>query len=309
MSSYVVRRLLLSALVVWGAVSVIFVIVRIVPGDPASMMLGPSATPAQVSALRERLGLSRPLAEQYLEYLDGVAHLDFGDSLREHVPASRAVAERVPSTAELGLATLLLALVVSFPLGIMAARAHGTAADHSIRILSLAAQSLPTFWIGLMLLLVFARTLRLLPSIGNASPSNLILPSITLALPLVGTISLLVRNGLLDIFHDPYIQTARSKGLNERVVILRHAVPNMLIPVVTVVGLMLGDLLGGLVLVELVFAWPGLGRLTVDAIHDRDYPIVQACVAFIAIAYAVINLVVDVLYARLDPRIRIAKSA
>ena len=174
--------------------------------------------------------------------------------------------------------------------------------------MSLVAQSLPTFWIGLMLLLIFARTLKVLPSIGATSPAHYLLPSITLALPLIGTIVLLIRGGLLDVFEEPYLQTARSKGLRERAVVLRHALPNTLIPVVTVVGLMLADLLGGLVLVETVFAWPGMGRLTVDAIHNRDYPVVQACVAFIAIVYVVTNFGVDLVYGRLDPRVRTAAA-
>jgi peptide/nickel transport system permease protein/oligopeptide transport system permease protein len=214
----------------------------------------------------------------------------------------------VPATASLGLVALVLALVISFPLGIAIARSQNSIADHVVRISSLGLQSLPTFWVGLMLLLIFARYLRLLPSLGSSSPLNYVLPAITLAIPLIGTLILLVRGGLLDVFNEAYVQTARAKGLSDRAVVLGHAVPNMLIPVVTVIGIMLGDLLAGLVLVETVFTWPGLGLLTINAIHDRDYPVVQACVAFIAIVYVFLNLGVDLLYARLDPRVRIARS-
>lgn len=304
MSGYLLRRLALSLLVVWGAVSIIFIVVRIVPGDPASLMLGPSASEAQILALRERLGLEAPLIQQYLTYLAGAARLDFGDSLRQGIPASQAVFDRLPPTVALAAVALLLTLVVSVPLGVLAARSSGSLLDRGIRIASLAAQSLPAFWIGLMLLLIFARSLQVLPSIGAGTPLHYLLPSLTLALPLIGTIVLLVRAGLLDVLNEPYLQTARSKGLGDRAVVLQHALPNTLIPVVTVVGLMLADLLGGLVLVETVFAWPGMGRLTVDAIHNRDYPVVQACVAFIAIVYVVANLGVDILYGRLDPRVR-----
>ena len=304
MSGYVMRRLALGVLVVWGAVSIIFVIVRIVPGDPASLMLGPSATQDQIEALRARLGLDAPLVGQYLAYLADAARLDFGDSLRQGIPASEAVASRLLPTVTLAAVALAITLVVGLPLGILAARWNGSAADRGVRVASLAAQSLPAFWVGLVLLMIFARQLKVLPSIGASTPAHYLLPAITLALPLIGTIVLLVRGGLLDVFDEPYLQTARSKGVGDRAVVVRHALPNTLIPVVTVVGLMVADLLGGLVIVETVFAWPGMGRLTVDAIHDRDYPVVQACVAFIAIVYVVTNLGVDLLYGRLDPRVR-----
>ena len=214
------RRVLYAVLSVWGAVSIIFVVVRIVPGDPASLMLGPSATASQVAALREQLGLNQPLIEQYLRYLVGVLHFDFGTSITFGVPAASAVLERVPATAELGVAALVLALLISFPLGILTARARGSLLDRGVRLLSLTGQSLPTFWVGIVLILIFARYLRLLPSFGDADPLNFVLPTITLALPLVATIILLVRGGLLDVFDEPYIQTARSKGLRERAVVL-----------------------------------------------------------------------------------------
>lgn len=293
----------------WGAVTVIFVIVRLIPGDPASVMLGPSATVEQVEALRARLGLDTPIIAQYLDYLRSALVLDFGDSVRLGLPAAETVLRRVPATASLAFVALALALVVSFPLGIRAARRPGSASDHGIRLLSLLGQNLPTFWVGIVLLIVFSRSLRWLPSAGDDSPANYVLPAIVLALPLIGTLVRLVRGGLLDVLGEPYVQTARAKGLRSRSVLYGHAVPNMLIPVVTVVGLMLGDLLAGLVLVEVVFSWPGLGRLLVDAIDNRDYPVIQATVAFIAITYAVLNLLVDATYGVIDPRVRVEGAA
>ena len=305
MATFIARRLVFAAFVVWGAVTVIFVIVRLVPGDPAAVMLGPSATADQVAALRARMGLDQTFLTQYADYLGSVLRLDFGTSLRLGIPASDAVLQHAPVTAGLGLAALAIALLVSFPLGIRAARSPGSPADVTIRLGSLLGQNLPTFWVGIMLLLVFARTLRVLPSQGADSWTNYILPAVTLSLPLIGTIVRLVRGGLLDVLTEPYVQAARAKGLRSRSVLYGHAVPNMLIPLVTVVGLMLGDLLGGLVLVEIVFSWPGLGRLLVDAILARDYPLVQAAVAFVALIYVLINLVVDILYGYLDPRVRL----
>ena len=306
MTRFFVRRLVFAAFVVWGAVSVIFVIVRLIPGDPASMMLGPSATAEQVAALRERLGLDTPLISQYLSYLQSAVVLDFGESVRLGIPAAESVLRRVPATATLAFVALGLALIVSFPLGIRAARHPGSTSDRAIRVGSLVGQNLPTFWVGIVLLVVLARWMRVLPSGGDEGPANYILPAIVLALPLVGTLIRLVRGGLLDVLAEPYVQTARAKGLRSRSVLYLHAVPNMLIPVVTVVGLMLGDLLAGLVLVEVVFSWPGLGRLLVDAIDNRDYPVIQAAVAFIAITYALSNLLVDATYGVIDPRVRVA---
>jgi peptide/nickel transport system permease protein len=305
-SRFLARRLVFAALVVWGAVTVIFVIVRVIPGDPASVMLGPSATADQVASLRARLGLDTPLVAQYADYLRNALVLDFGESVRLGIPAAESVLRRLPATASLAFVAITLALLVSFPLGIRGARHPGSWSDKAIRLSSLVGQNLPTFWVGIVLLIVFSRWLRMFPSAGDDGPANYVLPAIVLALPLIGTLVRLVRGGLLDVLGEPYVQTARAKGLRSRAVLYGHAVPNMLIPVVTVVGLMLGDLLAGLVLVEVVFSWPGLGRLLVDAIDHRDYPVIQAAVAFIAITYALLNLAVDMTYGVLDPRVRVA---
>jgi peptide/nickel transport system permease protein len=292
-------------LVLWGAVTVVFVAIRLAPGDPAQLMLGPSATAQEVAALRTRLGLDQPPPVQYGRYLLQVARLDLGESLRLNQPALSAILERVPQTARLSGLAMLVAILVSFPMGIASAIRPGTVIDRLISIVSLLGQSVPNFWLGIMLILVFARGLQLLPSGGADTWQHLILPATTLALPLVGILTRLTRSGLLDVLADDYIRTARAKGLTARAVMVRHALLNMLIPVVTVIGLQLGTLLGGAVIVESVFAWPGVGRLLVDAISNRDYPLVQASILVITASFVLINLLVDVSYGYLDPRIRL----
>src|SRR6266536_1901617 len=279
MTTYIVRRLGLSVFVLWGAVTIVFAAIRLAPGDPAQIMLGPSATPQEVADLRVPLRLDQPALE--------------------------AIFERVPQTARLGAAAMVLAIVLSFPMGIAAALRSATLVDWSISAVSLLGQSAPNFWLGIMLVLLFARALQILPSGGADTWQHLVLPAITLALPLVGILTRLIRSGLLDVLREDYIRTARAKGLAPRTVMVRHALLNMLIPVVTVLGLQLGVLLGGTVIVESVFAWPGVGRLLVEAIGNRDYPLVQAAILVITTSFVFINLLVDVSYAYLDPRIRL----
>jgi peptide/nickel transport system permease protein len=304
-TAYILRRLALSVLVLWGAITVVFVAIRLAPGDPAQIMLGPSATAQEVAALRTRLGLDQPAPVQYARYLLQVARLDLGESLRLNQPALSAILERVPATARLAGLAMLVAILLSFPMGIVSALRPGTILDRLISILSLLGQSVPNFWLGIMLILVFARGLQLLPSGGADTWQHLILPATTLALPLIGILTRLIRSGLLDVLTDDYIRTARAKGLTGRAVMIHHALLNMLIPVVTVIGLQLGTLLGGTVIVESVFAWPGVGRLLVDAIGNRDYPLVQASILVITASFVIINLLVDVSYGYLDPRIRL----
>jgi peptide/nickel transport system permease protein len=305
MSTYVVRRLLFSLFVLWGALTIVFLAVRAVPGDPAQMMLGTDATAQEVTALREKLGLNRPLPVQYVTYLAQALLLDLGDSLRLNQPVVQAVGERLPATGRLALAAMLIAVLVSFPLGIAAAFRPGSFVDGLVSMVSLLGQSVPAFWLGIMFILIFARQLRLLPSGGDESWLHLILPATTVALPLVGVLTRLVRSGLLDVLYEDYIRTARAKGLPPRVVMSRHALRNMLIPVITVIGLQLGHLLGGAVITETVFAWPGVGLLLVDAITNRDYPLVQAAILMITTIFIAINFLVDLSYGALDPRIRL----
>jgi peptide/nickel transport system permease protein len=305
MTTYIVRRMGLSVFVLWGAMTIVFAAIRLAPGDPAQIMLGPSATAEEVAALRVRLGLDQPAPVQYARYLLQVARLDLGQSLRLNQPALEAIFERLPQTARLTAAAMVLAIGLSFPMGIAAALRSSTLVDRSISAVSLLGQSAPNFWLGIMLVLLFARSLQILPSGGAETWQHLVLPAITLALPLVGILTRLIRSGLLDVLREDYIRTARAKGLAAQTVMVRHALLNMLIPVVTVLGLQLGILLGGTVIVESVFAWPGVGRLLVEAIGNRDYPLVQAAILVITTLFVFINLLVDLSYGYLDPRIRL----
>ena len=305
MASYILRRLGFSVFVLWGAVTIVFAAIRLAPGDPAQLMLGTDASAADIAALRQRLGLDRPLPVQYGRYLLDAVRLDFGSSLRRDQPALQAVAERLGATGQLALAAMLLAVAISFPLGIAAALRPRSLVDRIVSILSLLGQSVPSFWLGIMFILLFARQLRLLPSSGAESWQHLVMPALTLALPLVGVLTRLVRSGLLEVLHEDYVRTARAKGLAPRSVVTRHALMNMLIPVITLIGLQLGHLLGGAVIVETVFAWPGVGRLLVEAISNRDYPLVQAAILLVTIGFITINFLVDLSYGYLDPRVRL----
>jgi len=305
MPAYLLGRLGSALLVVLGAATIVFLAMRAIPGDPAVVMLGVSATPEQVAALRAEWGLDAPLPVQYFNFLARMLVLDFGQSIRLGMPAIEAVSQTLPFTVYLALVAFALALLVGFPLGIYSALQRGRAADRIVSLFSLAGQSLPSFWVGIVLVLLLSRTLNLLPSGGAGSPEAVLLPAVTLALPLLSVIVRLVRSGLLESMGEPYIQTARAKGLGETRVVGVHGVRNMLIPVVTVVGLELGTLLGGAVIVETVFAWPGLGRLLIDSIAARDYAVVQASVVMLVVFFVSINVVVDLLYGVLDPRVRV----
>jgi peptide/nickel transport system permease protein len=305
MGQYVLRRLAYAVFVLWGALTIIFITVRIIPGDPASMMLGAGATQEDVEALQARLGLAEPLLIQYVQFMSEAVRLDFGDSLWLNRPVLDSVSERIAATARLAVAAMIIAVLVSFPLGVIAALRPRSFLDYLVSVVSLVGQSVPSFWLGIMLILLFARQWRLLPSSGSGSWQHLILPAVTLALPLIGVLTRLVRSGLLEVMYEDYIRTARAKGLNATSVLTRHALRNMLIPVVTVAGIQMGNLLGGAVIVETVFGWPGIGRLLVDAIFQRDYPLVQASILFITGTFIVINLLVDLSYVYLDPRIRL----
>ncbi|MER7074160.1 nickel ABC transporter permease [Terrabacter sp. NPDC000476] len=306
MTSFLARCVAFSAFVLWGAVSIVFLVLRLVPGDPASLILGPDATAAEVLALQQQMGLDEPLAAQYLRYLGDVVHLDFGDSYRLGQDAMGLVLERLPATVELATTAMVLSLVVGLPLGVLAALKVNRPADRVVSVFSLLAQSTPSFWLGIVLILVFARGLNVLPSGGTGSPAHMVLPAVTLALPFLAILVRMTRSGLLEVIHEGYVQTARSRGFTERVVVARHAIRNALIPIVTIVGLQFGQLLGGTVIVETVFAWPGVGRLLIDSISYRDYGVVQASILLIAAGFVLINLVVDVLYGVLDPRVRLA---
>jgi peptide/nickel transport system permease protein len=301
----VVKRLLIGVFVMWGAASLIFLIVRVAPGDPVSILLGPDATQDQIKELSASLGLERPLAVQYVDYLGHVARFDFGDSYRLGRPAMAEVLERLPVTAELMLASTLIAVVLGLILGLLAGGRPGSVVDRVVSAAAIALQSFPTFWIGIMLILLFALALRMLPSSGSGTPQHLILPAITMALPFTAIVARLTRTSVAETLREPYIQTAKSKGLTDRQVLLGHALRNSLLPVVTIVGLHMGGLMGGAVIVENVFAWPGLGSLVVDSVTNRDYEVVQAATFVIAGIVMLFNLAADLVYSQLDPRIRL----
>ena len=304
MATYLARRLLFSVFVLLGVLTALFFILRVLPGDPAAIMLGAAADREMVERQREIMGLDRPLAAQYVTYLGQVVTGDWGLSLHERRPAMTLVIQRLPATAELAFAGLAVALVVGFALGITAALQANTLLDRLISSLSLVGQAIPNFWLGIVLILVFSRMLEWLPTFGRGTWAHLVLPVATLAVQLIGVTTRLVRSGMLDVLATDYVRTARAKGAAEARVIQHHAIKNMLIPVITVLGVQLGTLLGGAVVLETVFAWPGLGRLIVSAIDNRDYPVVQAAVTVIALIFVVLNLLVDLVYAYLDPRIR-----
>lgn len=304
MGPYILRRIGYSVFVLWGALTVVFVAVRLVPGDPAQMMLGSQATDEEVAALTRDMGLDQSMVVQYGRFMQQAVRLDFGTSLRLQVDAVDAVTHRLPATSLLAVTAMAFAILISLPLGMAAALRQYSIIDRLVSVLSLLGQSVPGFWLGIMFILVFARWLQWLPSSGTGGPQHLILPALTLALPLVGILTRLIRTGLLEVLNEDYVRTAYAKGLTARIVILRHALRNALIPVVTVAALQFGSLLAGTVIIETVFGWPGAGRLLVDAISNRDYAIIQTAILFITTGFVTLNLLVDVSYAYLDPRIR-----
>ncbi|MDR7418029.1 MAG: ABC transporter permease [Armatimonadota bacterium] len=306
MGRYLARRTLAALIVIWGVLTVIFLVVRVIPGDPAAVLLGTNATAEMVAEQRAKMGLERPLPVQYALFLRQAIAGDWGLSYHENRPAFAMVLERMPATLELALASIVVTVMLSFVLGTAAAHWALSPVDRAVGVLSLVGQAVPNFWLGLVLILLFARNLNWLPSFGRGSLWHLVLPTVTLSVQLIGVMTRLIRAGVLDIAGQDYVRTARAKGVPEPGVMTRHVYRNMLIPVVTMLGLQLGALLGGVVVIEMVFAWPGLGRLIVMAINNRDYPVVQAAVTFTAVIFVGLNLLVDLTYGYLDPRIRYA---
>ncbi|PYN07292.1 MAG: ABC transporter permease [Candidatus Rokuibacteriota bacterium] len=304
MRAYLLRRLWQSAVTLVGVSILVFVILRVVPGDPAKMLLPEGAPPSAVEELNRHLGLREPLWVQYEIFLRSVVRGDFGQSFQYRAPALRVVIERVPATIALAVAAMALTVVVGVSLGVLTAVRQGTPWDYGGTVLAVLGQSLPNFWLGIMLVLLFGVTLRWLPTSGFGGWASLVLPSVTLAAFPTALVARLTRASLLEILGQEYIRTGRAKGLGERRVVLRHALRNATIPLLTVLGLQIGTLLGGAVITESIFAWPGMGKLVVDAIFFRDFPVVQTILILSATIFVVINLLVDLLYTVLDPRIR-----
>ncbi|HEX2439312.1 MAG TPA: nickel ABC transporter permease [Methylomirabilota bacterium] len=304
MSTFLVRRLLQSLIVLFGVSFVVFAILHLT-GDPALVLLPPDASIEDVRRFREAMGFNDPFLVQYGRFLNGALHGDFGQSVRHGEPAFGLVVERMPATFELAGAALLLALCLSIPAGIVSAVRRNTPVDYVATVVALFGQSLPTFWLGIMLILLFSVQLQLLPSSGRGTPEHLILPAVTLGLFTTARITRLTRSGMLEVLNQDYIRTARAKGVSDSPVVWKHALKNAAIPIVTIVGIELGTLLGGSVITETIFAWPGVGRLSVQAIANRDYPVVQAAVFLLASTFVLVNLMVDLVYTYLDPRIRL----
>jgi peptide/nickel transport system permease protein len=300
---FVARRLLHTALVTLGVVTLVFVALRL-SGDPAATMLPGDASVDELRHLRRTLGLDQPLHVQYVAFLGSAVRGDFGESFRHQQPAFGLVLERLPATLELAFAALLLAVVVALPLGIVAALYRGRAADVLAMGFAVVGQATPYFWMGIMLILVVSVELAWLPTSGRGSWSHLILPAITLGTHFAASLARLTRTSMLEVLGQNFVTTARAKGLGEPRVVLAHALKNAAVPVVTLIGLQFGMLLGGAVVTETIFAWPGVGRLAVQSIFVRDYPVVQAGVLVLALVFVAINLAVDLLYGTLDPRIR-----
>lgn len=312
MGRFALKRFLQMIPTLFFVLLVIFSLMKLIPGDPALTLLGPEASPSDVAAFREELGLNRPLPVQFLTYLRNVARGDLGRSLIYRTDVLTLIAERLPTTLVLSLSALSIAILLGVPLGIFASIHHNGFWDMLITVLALLGVSVPIFWVGMLLIVVFVLNLGLLPSVGLGSwdkglwnvVSHFILPSCALAFQSVGTIARFTRSSMLEVLRQDYIRTAHAKGLRARLILERHALRNALIPVVTVAGLQLGHLLAGAVLTESIFALPGLGKLMVDAIMRRDFLLVQGEVLVIALLYLLVNFLVDLLYALLNPKIR-----
>jgi ABC-type dipeptide/oligopeptide/nickel transport system permease component len=301
---YIFRRLLHSALTLLGITLFTFVLLRLVPGDPARLILPENAPPAEVSHMRKLLGLDEPLYVQYYLYMRDLARADFGTSFQYSVPAIELVLERLPETIRLSLSAIALTVALAVPAGIVAAVRRQTLFDFGAMLAAIFGQSIPNFWLGLMLILLFSVNMHWLPVSGASTWLHYVLPTITLAAYLMALVARLTRSSMLEVLRQDYVRTARAKGLAQRVVLWRHALKNAAIPIVTVVGMQIGTLLGGAVVTETIFNWPGIGKLVIEAIWRRDYPIVQAVLLLSAFAFVAINLIVDLLYTYLDPRIR-----
>ena len=299
------RRALVAIPTLLGVATVVFSLLRLLPGDPATVIAGPTATPESIANIRHQVGLDLPIWQQYLGFLGRLLRGDLGISTRTGQPVLQEIVTRAPFTAELAVASLLLAIVVGVAAGVLAATRRNTGADLGISSTAVFGVSMPVYWLGLMLIIVFAVKLRVLPAAGDDQGLvSLILPAITLALFSMGLITRQTRSAMLEVLGQDFVRTARAKGAGRRTVLIRHALRNALLPIVTTIGLQFGTLLGGAVITESVFAWPGMGRLLLDSIFSRDYPVVQGVVLMLAVAFIAINLLTDLIYAYVDPRIR-----
>jgi peptide/nickel transport system permease protein len=304
MIRYVSLRLLFAIPALWLIVTMVFLLAHIVPGDPVAQMLGEGARVEDVTQLRHALGLDLPLPVQYGRYLGGVLHGNLGESFRFQQPVLKVVAEHYPATLELAIVALLICALIGIPAGVLAARKRGETTDHAVGVLTLFGLSVPNFALGPVLILLFSVVLGWLPVSGRGGISHIILPAFTLGAALAAILTRMVRTTVIEELSADYVRTARAKGVSESGVLYRHALRNALIPILTILGLQFGTLLAGTIVTETIFSWPGIGRLAVQAISARDYPLLQGCILLIAVSYVFVNLLTDLVYALVDPRVR-----
>jgi peptide/nickel transport system permease protein len=304
MFRYLAQRVLYTLPVIWLVVSVVFLLIHLVPGDPIQQMLGEGAPAADLQAARHAYGLDIPLGQQYLHYWQGVLHGDLGPSLRFNQSVTKLLAQRYPYTLQLTIAALIVAILLSIPAGVHSARHRNQWDDRALSVISLFGLSFPNFALGPILILLFAIKFGWLPVSGSGGIAHLILPAITMGGALAAILTRMVRTSMLEELGQDYIRTARAKGLSERVVVYRHALRNAMIPIITVLGLQFGALLAGAIVTETIFSWPGVGRLTIQAISNRDYYLVQGCILAIGLTYVAVNFLTDLLYSVVNPRIR-----
>jgi peptide/nickel transport system permease protein len=304
MLRYLVRRLLLTIPVLLGVATLVFALIHLVPGDPAQAMLGDGASDEEIAQLRQSLGLDRPLLVQYQAFLTGLLKGDLGSSFRYGTPVTREIRDRLFRTLQLAAAAMTVAVLLALPLGIAAAVFRGTAIDHAAMTVALVGISMPNFWLGPLLAILLAVYLGWLPVAGTGSVLHLVLPAMTLGAALAAILARMTRASLLEELRELYVTAARARGLSRFRAVVRHAFRNSLIPVVTIIGLQFGAVLTGTIITETIFAWPGVGRLLIQAINFRDYPLVQGCILFISVTYVMMNLLTDLTYGFLDPRIR-----
>jgi peptide/nickel transport system permease protein len=304
MIRYISIRLLFALPALWLILTMVFLLAHIVPGDPVAQMLGEGARAEDLTQLRHSLGLDLPLPVQYGRYLAGVLHGNLGESFRFQQPVLRVVAEHYPATLELAIVALLICALIGIPAGVLAAHKRGERTDHAVGVVTLFGLSVPNFALGPVLILLFSVVLGWLPVSGRGGISHLILPAFTLGAALAAILTRMVRTSVIEELSADYVRTARSKGVSESGVLFRHALRNALIPILTILGLQFGTLLAGTIVTESIFSWPGIGRLAVQAIGARDYPLLQGCILLIAVSYVFVNLLTDLVYALVDPRVR-----
>ncbi len=307
MLNYLGSRLFEALLVMLGVTTIVFMLIHVVPGDPVEVMLGESAQLADREALREALGLNLPLSTQWLNYVSGLLQLDLGTSLHSKRPVIEILSERIPATSILAGTSILIALIIALPLGVLAAVRKGSFWDTGAMAFSILGVAIPNFWMGPLLILVFSLWLGWLPVSGDDQILSLVLPALTLGTALAAILSRMIRSSLLEVLNEDYIRAANARGLSPTTIILKHGLKNAALPVVTILGLQLGALLAGAVITETVFSWPGIGQLTIESIQKRDYPVVQSCVLLISLTYVFVNLLTDLAYVFLDPRVSLSE--